>query len=62
MQYISEKHSQFSTTYPIYIMQPATKTESTSSDGEDEEDAAVDEGAPVDEWARLNEKGPIWMR
>jgi heat shock protein beta len=73
----SDKHSTFSTTFPIYIMERKSspgKAAPTSipADGDPDEfddDIYNDEQSPADdidttleEWVRVNDKAPIWMR
>lgn len=76
----SEKHSTFSTTFPIYILErkltkvPVPAPESPVADGDPDElndDLDGDEQTPKEEqfeevleenWVRVNDKAPIWMR
>lgn len=76
----SDKHSTFSTTFPIYILErkttrvPVPAPESPVSDGDDDElndDLDTDAQTPREEsfetvieenWVRVNDKAPIWMR
>jgi hypothetical protein len=68
----SDKHSTFSTTFPIYILERSTKDipvapETPAGDGPDEleDDLDTDDKTKyewVSEWVRVNDKAPIWMR
>lgn len=65
----SEKHSAFSTTFPIYIKEKKTSQVPIESEDEfDDEDAIVDENeqkfetVTEEQWVRVNDKPPIWMR
>jgi heat shock protein beta len=67
----SEKHSQYSTTFPIYIRQRVSrqvpKTSVPDEDNlfeEDDEQSSADQFEEVweDEWVRLNDRAPIWRR
>lgn len=75
----SEKHSQFSTTFPIYIQErkvtkvPIPPPQSPITDDEDplNDDMDTDDQTPKEEefedviseeWVRVNDKAPIWMR
>jgi heat shock protein beta len=58
----SDKHSTFSTTFPIYVREAVAKakTEEAEND-EDNEDA--DEADKWDySWTHVNNQPPIWMR
>ncbi|WWC73468.1 uncharacterized protein I206_107438 [Kwoniella pini CBS 10737] len=75
-----EKHSTFSTTFPIYIKErktskiPVPPPQSPVEDGDSDEfadDLENDETTPKEEsfeevsednWVRVNDKAPIWMR
>ncbi|WWC93052.1 uncharacterized protein L201_008016 [Kwoniella dendrophila CBS 6074] len=75
-----EKHSTFSTTFPIYIKErkvtkiPIPAPQSPVEDGDPDEfadDLETDETTPKEEsfeeiteenWIRVNDKAPIWMR
>jgi len=75
-----DKHSQFTTTFPIYIMErkntkvPTPAPQSALTDGDPDElydDLDSDMQTPVEEdfetvaeeeWVRVNDKAPIWMR
>lgn len=57
---ISDKHSTFSTTFPIYVREATAKAQS-----EDIEDANEDaDGADKWDysWTHVNNQPPIWMR
>lgn len=74
----SEKHSQFATTFPIYIKErkttrvPVEAPETPAADGDPDElnddldtDAKTEpafETLVEEEWKRVNDKAPIWMR
>jgi heat shock protein beta len=74
----SDKHSTFSTTFPIYILERSTKDipvapKTPAGDGPDEleDDLESDDQSEkevktkyewVSEWVRVNDKAPIWMR
>jgi len=76
----SDKHSTFSTTFPIYIKERSTRDvpvpppQSPKADGdpdEFEDDLDTDDQSErevkttyewVEEWVRVNDKAPIWMR
>lgn len=74
----SDKHSTFSTTFPIYMLErkttrvPVEAPQSPPADGDDDElndDADTDNKTPEafetvveEEWLRVNDKAPIWMR
>ena len=74
----SDKHSTFSTTFPIYIKErkttkvpiapitPASEDEDPLNDDldNDEQSSAEQEYEEVTEekWVRVNDKAPIWMR
>lgn len=76
----SDKHSTFSTTFPIYILERSTRDvpvpppQSPKADGdpdEFEDDLETDDQSDrevktkyewVEEWVRVNDKAPIWMR
>jgi heat shock protein beta len=74
----SDKHSTFSTTFPIYILERSTKDipiapKTPVGDGPDEleDDLESDDQSEkevktkyewVSEWIRVNDKAPIWMR
>lgn len=77
---VSDKHSTFSTTFPIYILERTTRDvpvpppQSPKADGdpdEFEDDLETDDQSErevktkyewVEEWVRVNDKAPIWMR
>jgi hypothetical protein len=56
-----EKHSQFASSFPIYLRVPATP-EPISADDELEVDDDGSSAPGSFSWQRLNEKGPIWMQ
>lgn len=74
----SDKHSTFSTTFPIYILERSTKDipvapKTPTGDGPDEleDDLDTDDQSEKDvktkyewisEWVRVNDKAPLWMR
>jgi len=74
----SDKHSTFSTTFPIYILERSTKdipvapkTPIGDTPDELEDDLDTDDQSEkevktryewVSEWVRVNDKAPIWMR
>lgn len=68
----SDKHSQFATTFPIYIKERKMVKVPIESDDEDgAEDDEQEDGEEksgkfeyVNEanWVRVNDKAPIWMR
>lgn len=61
----SDKHSTFSTTFPIYINEKKTSQKALEADPdtEIEEDAEEQfETVTEDNWVRVNDKAPIWMR
>lgn len=74
----SDKHSTFSTTFPIYILERSTQDipiapKTPAGDGPDEleDDLDTDDKSEkevktkyewVSEWVRVNDKAPIWMR
>lgn len=74
----SDKHSTFSTTFPIFIKERKTievpvAPVTPASDDEDElnDDLDTDETSPAgteydevtdEDWIRVNDKAPIWMR
>jgi heat shock protein beta len=75
---ISDKHSTFSTTFPIYIKErkttkiPVEAPQSPAADGDTDElneDLETDAKTPEtfetlveEKWVRVNDKAPIWMR
>jgi len=71
----SDKHSQFATTFPIYIMErkkAPIAPQSLVADGDPDElndDLDSHDQTPreesemmTEEWVRVNDKAPIWMR
>lgn len=65
----SEKHSAFSTIFPIYIKEKKISQIPIESEDEfDDEDAIIDENeqkfetVTKEQWVRVNDKPPIWMR
>lgn len=65
----SEKHSAFSTTFPIYIKEKKiSQIPIESKDEFDDEDAIIGENeqkfetVTEEQWVRVNDKPPIWMR
>ena len=76
----SDKHSQFTTTFPIYTMErkttkvPIPAPQSPVGDGDpDELNEDLDWGAQTpreeefetvteEQWVRVNDQAPIWMR
>lgn len=70
----SDKHSQFATTFPIYIkerkmVKREAQTPLTEDDDELNDDLDTKEQSPVDDeftteesWVHVNDKAPIWMR
>lgn len=55
----SEKHSQFASSFPIYLLSHDAPEKSFNADDElEEEEEELEAGT----WVRLNDKGPIWMR
>lgn len=64
-----EKHSAFSTIFPIYIKEKKISQIPIESEDEfDDEDAIIDENeqkfetVTEEQWVRVNDKPPIWMR
>jgi heat shock protein beta len=61
----SDKHSTFSTTFPIYINEKQTSQKALEADPEAEVDEDAEEQFETvteDNWVRVNDKAPIWMR
>ena len=68
----SDKHSQFSTTFPIYIkerkmvkkpLEPKDEEdEDADEDTEKQQDKGPDDFTMEENWVRVNDKAPIWMR
>jgi hypothetical protein len=58
----SEKHSQFASSFPIYLRTLQNATPAGDVDDELEDDAEEFDGGLQASWQRLNEKGPIWMQ
>ncbi|KAH8090583.1 putative cation-transporting ATPase [Filobasidium floriforme] len=56
-----EKHSQFASSFPIYLRVPTTP-EPVNADDELEVDDDSSSAPGSFTWQRLNEKGPIWMQ
>ena len=57
-----EKHSQFASSFPIYLrIHKAAKSLPDADDELEADEEAVDISHQVT-WERLNEKGPIWMQ
>ncbi|KAK4686199.1 molecular chaperone HtpG, partial [Tremellales sp. Uapishka_1] len=58
LQALIDKHSQFATTFPIYIKErKISPSQAESSDDQEDEDDVEE-----NEWVRVNDKAPIWMR
>lgn len=54
---VSDKHSTFSTTFPIYVR------EATAKERSEDDDEPVDEDDKWDyTWTHVNNQAPIWMR
>jgi hypothetical protein len=58
-----EKHSQFASSFPIYLRtQKVTNSTPDADDELEQDDEEEVDSLQQASWQRLNEKGPIWMQ
>jgi len=57
-----EKHSQFASSFPIYLRTHKMENSVPNVDDELEDDEEEVDSLQHTSWQRLNEKGPIWMQ
>ncbi len=61
--FLSEKHSQYSTVFPIYLLEhSAPGTTPKDVEDEEEQDGEEQDATAEPTWVRLNDQTPIWMR
>ncbi len=63
LRQLVEKHSQYSTVFPIYLLDHAgAAEESQVGDDDPDKEAQATTGEKEAKWVRINDRAPLWVR